>query len=143
MKKYIFTSLLCMATLPCQLSWAANTHKEAYKAMLKLITYNAQGQQLGTANAFFVGNSTQVATAYSALKDAYKAEVVDFKGNKYPLHRILGANSTTDLVLFNLTEAPKKGYYFHISTTASSKGANLQMWQYTTNKKNSEYPRQH
>lgn len=140
MKKYIFTSLLCMATLPCQLSWAANTHKEAYKAMLKLITYNAQGQQLGTANAFFVGNSTQVATAYSALKDAYKAEVVDFKGNKYPLHRILGANSTTDLVLFNLTEAPKKGYYFHISTTASSKGANLQMWQYTTNKKTVSTP---
>ena len=89
-----------MATLPCQLSWAANAHKEAYKAMLKLITYNAQGQQLGTANAFFVGNNTQVATSYSALKDAYKAEVVDFKGNKYPLHRILGANSTTDLVLF-------------------------------------------
>lgn len=131
-----------MATLPCQLSWAANTHKEAYKAMLKLITYNAQGQQLGTANAFFVGNSTQVATAYSALKDAYKAEVVDFKGNKYPLHRILGANSTTDLVLFNLTEAPKRATISTSAPPPQAKGQTCKCGN-TPQTKNSEHPRQH
>lgn len=124
-----------MATLPCQLSLAANANKDAYKAMLKLITYNAEGKQLSTGTAFFVGNNTQVATSYSALKDAYKVEVIDFKGNKYPLHRILGANATTDLVLFSINEAPKKGYFFNISATTSHKGANLQMWQYSTNKK--------
>lgn len=140
MKKIFFAIILCATTLHAETLWADNSLKDAYKSVLKLVAYNAQGEAITTSTAFLCNKPNQVVAAYSDIKDASKVEVIDFKGTKYTLYRILGANSTTDIVTFSLAEAPKKVPYFAISATTSHQGAALQMLQYAQGKKTLSQP---
>lgn len=135
MKKTFLAIILCAAPLCPFTLWADNSLKDAYKSVLKLTTYDARGKELATSTAFLCNKPGQVVAAYSALKDATKVELTDFKGNKYALSRILGANATTDIVTFSLTEVPKKLPFFALSATTSHQGATLQMLQYAQDKK--------
>ena len=68
------------------------------------------------------------------FKGAYKAEVVDFKGKKHAVQRIIGANASTDLVKFKVDNGGNNDY-FSITNNAAVKGAPLYMLNYTTKKK--------
>lgn len=132
MIKYVLSSLIFFTSL---FSYAAKvSSKDAYKAMLNLYAYNIDGKLLHTGTAFYIDNNGTAITSYNTIKKAYLIEVSDYKGRRYKLHRILGANSTTDLVKFNLSNVSKNDF-FNISTTPTSKGSNLLIVHYTTDKK--------
>lgn len=108
--------------------------KDAPKAVLTLFAYDATGKLLRSGCAFFTDERGNAAAPYSILVGAAKAEVVDHKGNKYAVARILGANSTYDLVRFSTT-GTKKPAYLDIATTASSTGNTLYLLRPTNGKK--------
>lgn len=132
MRKYILAAALCASCF-----FGANadvTPKNAGKAMLNLFAYDSEGKLLRSGQAFFVDAQGNAATSYSLLKGAAKAEVIDIKGKKYAVHRILGANSTTDIVKFS-TNGASGNEFFSITTTPVQQGATLQLVRYTTDKK--------
>lgn len=102
--------------------------------MLSLTAYDQNNKVVQQGTAFFVDNQGTAVTAYNTLKDAWRVELVDAKGKRYSLSRILGANATTDLVKFSVKDV-KKNDYFNITTTAAEKGKNLLLMRYTTDKK--------
>lgn len=99
---------------------------DAGKALLKLFTYDAGGKLLHTGTAFFVSAQAEGVTTYTLMQGAARAEVIDAKGKKYAVSRILGANSTTDLVKFSV-EGVKKCSFMQPAGTPASKGSHLFM----------------
>ena len=108
--------------------------KDAYKAMLQINTYNGQGQLLKSGPAFFINSQGDAVAAYNLLKGAQRAEVIDYKGKKYSVFRILGANSNADLVKFSI-KGVNKNEYFSLTSTTATQGAALTLLHYTQNKK--------
>lgn len=80
--KKVFIATLLFTTTYGHMAQAANDlpTKEAYKAMLNLFTYNAEGKLIKSDVAFYVDNNGSAVCAYSTLKDATRAEVIDAKG---------------------------------------------------------------
>lgn len=133
-KKLYCIILLFLAILNVSLNAAVVTPKDAYKAVLNLYAYNPQGKLLNKGVAVFIDAQGNAVTSYSALKGATHAEVVDAKGKKYAVHRILGANATTDLVKFSV-DGVSKNEFFNITSKAFPQETSLQLLHYTTNKK--------
>lgn len=135
-KIIIFLSFLLTTSL---LSLHAVSLKDAQKAVVRIITYDKQGKQLHSGVAYYVDQQGTAATAFSLLRGAASAEVIDMKGKKYAISRILGANSTTDLIKFT-TEGNKTKDYFTITTTDAQKYGKLYLLHYSTNKKEEPAP---
>lgn len=136
-KKIIISALLTLSAstyTPLIHATTLVAPKDAYKAVLSLYAYNSQGKLLRKGTAVYVDAKGIAVTSYSLLKDAEHAEVVDAKGKKYAIKRILGANATTDLVKFSI-DGVTKNEYFDITTSAAPQGSSLQLLHYTTNKK--------
>lgn len=109
--------------------------KKAYKAVLNVITYKADGSVLRSGYGFYISEDGTGVAPYSLFEDAARAEVFDFAGKRSAVTRILGANSTYDLVTFQ-TAAEKKCEYFDPAQTATpAVGATLYLRKYTTDKK--------
>lgn len=109
--------------------------KKAYKAVLNVITYKADGSVLRSGYGFYISEDGTGVAPYSLFEDAARAEVFDFSGKRSAVIRILGANSTYDLVTFQ-TAAEKKCEYFDPAQTATpAVGATLYLRKYTTDKK--------
>lgn len=122
---------------PCCMPASAETtikQADSYKAMLNVFTYDSTDKLIGSGSAAFINERGEVACAYSLFNGACRAEVVDWKGNRYAVHRILGANRDYDLIRFNLTGV-KKFEYIPITSAESAEGTNLQLVRYTTSKK--------
>lgn len=133
MKKYILPAALLIAASSAHATINVEA-KDAYKAMLQINTFDEQGKLLKTGPAFFINNSGDAVAAYNLLKGAKRAELVDYKGKRYAVFRILGANSNTDLVKFSTTGV-SKNEFFTISTTAATQGTALTLLHFTQNKK--------
>lgn len=118
----------------CTGASAAVTPKNAGKAMLNIFAYDSGGKLLRSGQAFFIDGRGNAATSYALLKGAASAEVIDAKGKKHAVRRILGANSTTDIVKFS-TDTPSGNEYFSITSTPAAQGATLQLVRYSTDKK--------
>ena len=128
------------STADCCLTAATQVKQsDAYKAMLNIFTYDADGKLLANGTGFFISSKGEAASQYALFDGAYRAEAVDFKGNRYSVSRILGANRDYDLVRFSL-EGVKKCEAFSISPTACADGASLEMVRYATNKKTAFTP---
>ncbi len=110
--------------------------KDVHKAIFNIISYNESGNIINSGYGVFLSPSGTGIASFSILKGASRADVIDYKGNKYAVHRILGANSTYDLVKFSI-EGIKKADCFEISTAAGTirDGAALNISHYTTDKK--------
>lgn len=108
--------------------------KNAQTAVLNVFTYDANGKLLNSGVAFYIGEQGEAVASYHFFKGAYKAEVVDFKGKKHAVQRIIGANASTDLVKFKVDNGGNNDY-FSITNNAAVKGAPLYMLNYTTKKK--------
>ena len=109
--------------------------KNAYKAMFNIVTYNKEGNILHSGNGFFIDDNGTGIASFSLFEGASKADVIDFKGNKLPVSRILGASSSYDLVKFT-TSGAKKIESFGISSSPTlDAGTPLQMVNYTGKKK--------
>lgn len=144
MKKNLFIIIvLLFSTVQASVASVAFVHtaavqiapKDTYKAVFNIVSYDKNGKLLRSGYGFFITEDGEGIAAYSLLAGAARAEVIDFKGNKFSIHRILGANSTYDLVKFNV-EGVKKPAFFDITSNASANvGVGLNISRYTTDKK--------
>lgn len=135
MPKSKFTIALITAFALSPLAQAQITSpKDAYKAIVSVTAYSADGAKLKTGNGTFIGADGTCVANYALLKGAARAEVTDFKGNICAVGRILGASSNYGLVKFTTT-GTKKPAYFSIIGESPLVGTTLSAYHYTTSKK--------
>ncbi len=106
--------------------------------MVNAITYRAYGTMLGNGTGAFISENGNCAAPYTLFNGAARAEVIDHKGKRLPVARILGANSTYDLVKFSTTGGKKITYFDIAATPNFNVGTNLTLLHYTTNKKGNQ-----
>lgn len=114
---------LIILLLSCP-AFAGNTPKwlkQAGKSIVELYSIRQTGDTI-RANAFFTDENGNIAAPYSAIKDARKAWVVDVKGKSHDVKRILGFNSTYDIVSLSTLPDKKKNVSMPISGTKSIVG---------------------
>ena len=109
--------------------------KNAHKGMFSVITYDQENNILHSGYGFFIDEEGTGVAAFSLFKDAYKADIVDFSGNKVPVHRILGADSNYDLVKFSTLGAKKIEAFAIASDPHTATGNTLQIVRYSGKKK--------
>lgn len=109
--------------------------KDAYKSMFSVVTYNKQGHLLHSGYGFFFDERGTGIAAFSLFQDAYSAVIIDYKGNKIPVKRILGASSSYDLVKFSTEGGKDIDGLSAIVTAPVETGAALTLQTYTGKKK--------
>ena len=127
MKKILFILLL----LPLTLFAAQKPHQ----AVVNLISYKADGSILASGYGFLLSAAGKTVVPYTLLNGAHRAEVIDAKGKRYPVSRILGASSTYDLAVVTLEAKKPKFDFFAVATDSVAVGEPLQLYTYTTSKK--------
>ncbi len=113
---------------------AITKQTDSYKAMLNVFVYDAEGKLLGSGNGFFISAEGTAVSQYALFRNAARAEVIDCKGQRYEVSRILGASDSYDLVKFSVTGV-KKCDFFNVTTDSVAQGAQLGLAQYATSKK--------
>lgn len=129
MKRILFLFLLYLSFFS-----AAVSNDNPAKAMLNVITYAQDGTLLRSGYGFFISAEGHAVASYSLFKGATRAVVVDAKGKELSVSRILGANSTHDLVKFQVSPA-KKIIPLFLSKNGAEEGSELKVVYYTTDKK--------
>lgn len=111
--------------------------KNAYKGVVKIITYKADGTILRDGTGVFLNKEGDCAASFDLFKGAAAADVIDFKGNKRKAWRILGAEGYKyNLVKFSTTtEGKKNETEFFAIAQAPKVGDTALLLHYTTNKK--------
>lgn len=134
--KKIFLLLLTMVAV--HVSSFAQKPADLNKAVVNVISYDADGNVLHSAYGFLFAPTTDcadVVAPYQVLKGAYRAEIVDWKGQRADVLRILGASSEYDLVTFSTSLPMKKGVNLWGQGADAAKGQAVQVAYYTTDKK--------
>lgn len=106
---------------------------ESRKAMVNIITYDNAGNILHSGYGFYIDEKGTALAPYTLFENASKADVIDVKGTKTSVLRILGASSTSDLVKFTTTG--KKTTFLPLASQPSAAGNPLTLYYYTNNKK--------
>ncbi|MGN0062167.1 MAG: tetratricopeptide repeat protein [Alloprevotella sp.] len=116
---------------------AAHAQKPAdfNKAVVNVLTYDAQGNVLQSSCGFFIGTTGEVVAPFQALKGAAKVEIIDWRGQQANVVRIAGASSGYDLVRFTTDIPTKKLVGLQPAAQSAEKGARLLQTFYTTDKK--------
>ena len=127
MKKILFLLLL----LPLSLFAA----KKPQQAVVNLISYKADGTVLASGYGFLLTADGRTVVPYTLLEGAHRAEVIDAKGKRYPVYRIVGASSTYDLAIVTLQAKKPKFQYFAIASDSVTVGSSLKLYTYSTKKK--------
>ena len=81
MKQLLFILLL----LPLSLFGA----KKPHQAVVNLISYKADGTILASGYGFLLSAEGKTVVPYTLLEGAVRAEVIDAKGKRYPVSRIV------------------------------------------------------
>ena len=109
--------------------------KNAYKAMFSIVSYDKAGNIMHSGYGFFIDDNGEGIAPFSLMEGASKADIIDYKGNKIPVLRILGASSAYDLVKFT-TKGTKKIESFKIANAPiTDAGTPLQLVNYSGKKK--------
>ena len=127
MKRLSIILLLTLTLLPLR---AAD---DALLAVINIITYRADGSILGSGYGFYIAEDGTAVAPYALFNGAHRADVIDNKGKKSQVHRILGASSTLDIVKFNTTA--HKPHFLTPDTTMATTGSALNLLFYTNDKK--------
>ena len=131
MKKILYI-LFIFLSLP---AFAQET-KEPGKAVCNIITYNAAGSPQQTGYGFFIDENGTFVSLYSLFQNAVRADVVDSKGKRFPVERVMGANSSYDVIK---CRAKVKGSVPFLQTLDKEmtvrEGENLVQPYYATDKK--------
>ena len=138
MKKISLLIAILFATFGLnQMSAQIADLKNAYKGVVKIITYKADGTILRDGTGVFLNKEGDCAASFDLFKGATAADVIDFKGNKRKAWRILGAEGYKyNLVKFSTTtEGKKNETEFFAIAQAPKVGDTALLLHYTTNKK--------
>ncbi len=95
--------------------------KQATKCMLTLQAIQQRGDTL-SANAFFTDEDGSLVAPFKPIQNARSAWVTDASGNRFEVNRILGFNSTYDVVRLHADMGKKKSVTLPIATTQPTKG---------------------
>lgn len=111
--------------------------KNVYKGVVKIVSYKADGSILHDGTGVFIDKEGTCAAPFELLKGAHSADVIDFKGNKRKVWRILGADGAKyNLVKFSTISDGKKSETFPFAMAKDVKvGTDVYLLHYTTNKK--------
>ena len=115
-------------------SLAAAAPKQTNKAVANIITYKSDGSILGSGYGFFISATGEAVAPYHLFQGAYAADIIDSGGRKYRVSRIVGAQSTRDLVRFT-TEGVKKADYLEIAASPALESDPVNQLFYSTDKK--------
>ena len=127
MKQLLFILLF----LPLSLFGA----KKPHQAVVNLISYKADGTILASGYGFLLSVEGKTVVPYTLLEGAVRAEVIDAKGKRYPVSRLVGASSTYDLAVVTLEAKKPKFDFFAVATDSVAVGQTLNLYTYTTSKK--------
>ena len=127
MKQLLFILLF----LPLSLFGA----KKPHQAVVNLISYKADGTILASGYGFLLSVEGKTVVPYTLLEGAVCAEVIDAKGKRYPVSRLVGASSTYDLAVVTLEAKKPKFDFFTVATDSVAVGQTLNLYTYTTSKK--------
>ena len=108
--------------------------KDAHKAMFNVFTFDQNGALLGSGYGFFTAESGEAVASFQLFRGASRAEIVDWKGNRLPVQRILGASENYDLVRFTV-EGKKISALAIGGAQDLTAGNELTLVRYTTEKK--------
>lgn len=108
--------MLCACTLMAQ---NPKWFKNAQKARLTLLTYDAQGN-IRQGQAYYVDENGTAMAEYDLLKGAVRGTVVDYEGKEHAVTHILGASSLYNVARIQ-TDA-QKTKALACSTTNATKG---------------------
>lgn len=135
MKRIVYLVLLCSLSL-----WAAAQKKapkwmdKQSKAVVTVIAYNKDNQQIATGNGFFVSETGEALSAYSLFKDATRAVVKDAEGHEWTVERILGADELYDVIRFQVA-VEKKVSFLPLAREPLANGAAAYLLPFTTGKR--------
>ena len=113
---------------------AAYAAKKPQQAIVNLISYDKSGEVLASGYGFFISQDGRVVVPYQLLEKAVRAEVIDTKGKRYEVARVVGANSNYDLAVLTITAAKPKFEYFEIAADSVAAGAKLTVYPYSAKK---------
>lgn len=99
--------------------------KKPNQGLVNLIAYDKSGNELASGYGFFISPEGRVVVPYQLLNNAVRAEVVDTKGKRYEVARVVGANSTYDLAVVTILAKKPKFTFFQIAKDSVARGANL------------------
>lgn len=110
-------------------------YNKARKAQISIVTYNEQGDIIGSGHGFFIDKKGVALANYKLFEGACKAVVVDASGKQYNVAHIQGANSLYDVVKFDLGEGVKTAA-LELATDSVRTGETVFVMPYPTQKKN-------
>ncbi len=104
MKKLLFFSISLLVSVMCKAQDAATPswYKKVQKSIVSVIAYNQNQEMIHEGVGYVVSADGVVISDYETFRDAYSAVVVDMKGKKSNVLRILGADNLYGLVKFNI-----------------------------------------
>lgn len=92
------TALMTTVTAAAQAKWSKN----AAKTTFTLKTFAPNGNLIGSATGFFVGNNGEAVSNFAPFKGASRAVVIDSNGEERPVDCIIGANDIYDVARFKV-----------------------------------------
>lgn len=108
---------------------------EVNKAVVVVITKDAEGNILQKSYGFMLGPDGHLVAPYTAFKGAASATLINWQGQEASVRRIIGASSDYDL-LYATTDVPtKKLINLELAATHATKGQAAQLAYYNTAKK--------
>ncbi len=108
--------------------------KKPQQAIVNLISYDKAGEVLASGYGFFISQDGRVVVPYQLLDKAVRAEIVDAKGKRYEVSRVVGANSNYDLAVLTITASKSNFDFFEILQDSVVAGTKLSVYPYSTKK---------
>ena len=124
--KLIFS--LAALILPATVKAQSAAVKKASESVFTLTTFNTDGSIHATSHGVFVGKSGEAISDLKPFLGASKAVVIDAKGNKKDVTRILGLNDIYDVVKFKVDGNTKPAA---IANTVTTPGGKLWLLPYS------------
>jgi len=131
--KRVITIIYVLSAIACTVVKAQPTAvKNAAKSVFTLTTFKTDGSLLASSHGVFVGENGEAVSDLQPFIGAAKAVVIDTKGNKMNVTRMLGANDLYNVARFRVegktSPAP-------LAAQPSATGAQVWLLQYAVNSK--------
>lgn len=126
-KAYLLTVLSVASTC---IAWAQPAAvKKAAESVFTITTFKEDGSLLASGHGVFVGSNGEAISSLAPFIGAKKAVVIDSKGKKLDVTRLLGANSLYDVIRFKVDGSTKPAA---IASTPARQGESLWLVPYAT-----------
>lgn len=99
---FIITMSLMTLALPSMSQSAPKWTKKVKKSIFSVMAYDKDSTLLQSGTGFFVSEDGNAVCDSKVFKKAHTATAIDYKGNKYPIDLILGADNAYGLIRFHV-----------------------------------------